>query len=189
VRGLCYGSLDVGLSRNGRQHAGALGKAISPLGLHAVYTSGLRRAFETAQLLAAPSGLSPRVHPALRELDFGEWEGCSYEDIAAADPALYREWMERPTTVRFPSGECFADLRARVIPALAEIRQRHPRSVVAVVAHGGVTRVVLGSALGMRDDEIFELDQDYGGVSVIDWLGEIALVRAVNADLAARVWT
>jgi alpha-ribazole phosphatase len=158
------------------------------MGLHAVYTSGLRRALETAQFLAAPSGLTPRVHPALRELDFGEWEGCSYDDIAAAEPALYREWMESPTTIRFPGGECFADLRARVLPALMEIRQRHAGSVVAIVAHAGVTRVVLAGALGMRDEEIFQLDQDYGALSVIDWFGETALVRVVNADLAAGAW-
>jgi broad specificity phosphatase PhoE len=185
VRGLCYGSLDVGLSQNGVRQADALGKALSPLGVHAVYASGLRRALETAHSIAAQLGLHVRVHPALRELNFGEWEGRSHDEIASAEPALYRAWMESPTTARFPGGESYADLRARVLRALAEIRQRHARSVIAVVAHGGVTRVVLATALHMGDDEIFQLDQDYGGVSVIDWFGETAVVHVVNADLAA----
>jgi broad specificity phosphatase PhoE len=54
--------------------------------------------------------------------------------------------------------------------------------VAAVVAHGGVIRVLLARALGLRDDEVFTIPQDYGGVSVVDWSGETALVRVVNAD-------
>lgn len=189
VRGRCYGSLDVGLSQDGRRHAEALGRALSALGMQAVYTSGLRRALETAQSIAEPSGLSARVHPALRELDFGELEGRSYDEIALAEPGLYRAWMENPTTTRFPGGESYPDLRARVLSALAEIRQRHARSVIAVVAHGGVTRVMLATALDMRDDEIFQLDQDYGGVSVVDWFADTAVVRLVNAGVAVGRWT
>jgi broad specificity phosphatase PhoE len=185
VRGRCYGSLDVGLSQDGWRHAEALGRALSPLGMQALYTSGLRRALETAHSIATPLGLSACVHPELRELDFGEWEGRSYDEIAAAEPALYRAWMESPTTARFPGGESYAELRARVLRALAEIRQRHAGLVIAVVAHGGVTRVALATALDMRDDEIFQLDQVYGGVSVIDWLADTAVVRLVNADVAA----
>jgi alpha-ribazole phosphatase len=185
VRGRCYGSLDVGLSQEGRRHAEALGTALAPLGMQAVYSSGLRRALETAKSIAAALDLRARVHPELRELDFGEWEGRSYDEIAAAEPALYRGWMDDPTTIRFPGGESYADLRARVLRVLAEIRARHARSIIGIVAHGGVTRVVLATALDLRDDEIFQLDQDYGGVSVIDWLADTAVVRLVNADVTA----
>jgi alpha-ribazole phosphatase len=186
VRGRCYGRFDVGLSESGRRHAEELGKALSPLGLEAIYGSGLRRALETAEAIAAPLGLSVQVDPALRELDFGEFEGRSYDELAAAEPLLYRAWMENPTAVRFPSGESYADLRARVLRLLAEVREHHRQSVIGIVAHGGVTRTVLADALGMPNDRIFDLEQDYGGVSVIDWFGEHAVVRVLNADLASE---
>ena len=128
-------------------------------------------------------GLEPRVRPDLRELDFGELEGRTYEEIAANKPALWRTWMETPTAVSFPGGESYAHLRARLAKALEEIRAEHSGSVVAVVAHGGVNRALLAPALGLRDDEIFAIPQNYGGVSVVDWLADAAVAHSVNADL------
>jgi broad specificity phosphatase PhoE len=182
ARGRCYGRLDVDLSDEGRRHADALGTALASFGVKALFSNPLRRARETARLIGACLDLEPRVHAGLA--DFGELEGRTYEEIAVSDPALYRAWMQRPTAVRFPGGESYADLRDRVLAALAEIRAEHPGSVVALVAHGGVIRVILASALALRD-EIFGFAQDYGGVSVVEWDGEIARVQIVNADLAA----
>jgi alpha-ribazole phosphatase len=183
VLGRCYGRRDVELSEEGRRHAGALGTALAGFGVRALYSSPLRRAEDTARLIGARLDLEPRVHVGLSEIDFGELEGRTYDEIAASETALYRLWMERPTAVRFPGGESYAELRARVSDVLAEIRREHGDAVVAVVAHGGVIRVLLALALGLRDDEVFAIPQDYGGVSVVDWSGETALVRAVNADL------
>ena len=183
AHGHCYGSLDVDLSPEGRSHADALGAVLSSFGVHVLYSSPLRRALETARLIGAHLGLEPRVRPDLRELDFGELEGRTYEEIAASEPALWRTWMETPTAVRFPGGESYADLRARLAKALEEIRAEHSGSVVAVVAHGGVNRALLAPALGLRDDEIFAIPQSYGGVSVVDWLADAAVAHSVNADL------
>jgi broad specificity phosphatase PhoE len=91
--------------------------------------------------------------------------------------------MDEPARVRFPGGEGLPDLRARVVPALAEIRARHEGHAVAVVAHGGVIRVVLADALGLEDGALFRLDQAEGGVSVVDWLDGVPLVRVANATL------
>ena len=189
AHGRCYGCLDVGLSASGRKHAEDLGNAIASLGVEAVYASPLRRSLETARLVGKRLGLELRVRPDLRELDFGELEGRTYDEIAAGEPALYRTWMETPTAVRFPGGESYADLHERVGNVLARIRQDHPDSVVAVVAHGGVNRVLLAVALGLRGDEIFGIEQDYGRISVVDWSEEAAVVHVVNADLArAAAW-
>jgi broad specificity phosphatase PhoE len=141
------------------------------------------RAEETARLIGARLDLEPRIHAGLTEIDFGELEGRTYDEIAASEPELYRLWMERPTTVRFPGGESYAELSARVRDVLAEIRREHGGSVVAVVAHGGAIRAMLALALGLRDDEVFKIRQDYGGVSIVDWSGDTARVRVVNADL------
>jgi alpha-ribazole phosphatase len=189
AQGRCYGRLDVGLSASGRKHAKDLGNAIASLGVEAMYASPLRRSLETARLVGKRLGLEPQVRPDLRELDFGELEGRTYDEIAASEPALYHTWMETPTAVRFPGGESYADLHARVGNVLARIRQDHPDSVVAVVAHGGVNRVLLAIALGLRGDEIFGIEQGYGRVSVVDWSEEAAVVHVVNADLArAGAW-
>lgn len=183
ARGRCYGRLDVDLSDAGRRHAEGLGTALASFGVGALFSSPQRRALETARFIGARLDLEPTEHPELAEIDFGEFEGRRYEEIAASEPALYRAWMDTPTAVRFPGGESFTDLRARVLPAVAEIRAAHAGSVVVLVAHGGVIRAVLAAALALPDDEIFGLPQDYGGVSIVDFSAAGAAVRAVNADL------
>jgi alpha-ribazole phosphatase len=182
-RGRCYGRLDVRLSPQGLRQAQALAAALAAPRLAAVYTSPLSRALDTARPIAAAQGLEPAVIEALAELDFGEVEGLRYDEIESQRPELFRAWMDEPARVRFPGGEGLPDLRARVVPALAEIRARHEGHAVAVVAHGGVIRVVLADALGLEDGALFRLDQAEGGVSVVDWLDGVPLVRAANATL------
>ena len=186
VRGRCYGRLDVDLSAEGRRQAGELAAGLAELQLAAVYSSPLSRALETARAIAVARGLEPVADDALREIDFGELEGLTYEEIEAERPEVFRAWMERPTSVRFPGGESFADLRARVLGAVGAIRDRHAGEVAAVVAHGGVIRVVLADALGLVDGAVFRLDQAYGGLSVVDWVGGVPVVRVVNAVLYSR---
>jgi broad specificity phosphatase PhoE len=181
ARGRCYGRLDVRLSARGLRQAEAL--ALVDHRFAAVYSSPLARALDTARPIADAQGLEPIVLDAIVELDFGEVEGLRFDEIEAARPELFRAWMDEPARVRFPGGEGLADLRARVLPALAEIRARHEREAVAVVAHGGVIRVVLAEALGLDDGALFRLDLSEGGVSVVDWLDGVPLLRAANATL------
>jgi broad specificity phosphatase PhoE len=183
VHGRAYGSLDVPLSALAVEQAAKLAQALDGVRLDAVYASPLRRALETATPLAVHHKLVPVVHEDLREIDFGEIEGNRYEEIEQGRPDLFRSWMSDPTGVSFPGGESFADLRLRVLGAAEEIRARHHADTVALVAHGGPIRVLLAAALAMPDDAIFTLDQAYGALSVIDWLGETPVVWTMNAGL------
>ena len=175
ARGRCYGTLDVGLSDAGRAHARLLAPTLAPIAT--VYASPRRRALETAELL----GGSPVVDDDLREIDFGDFEGRRYEEIEQSDPELYRAWMERPTTVQFPGGESFADLREPALRAFDAIRSAHESAVV--VTHGGVIRAGVAAWLGMPDEAIFRLDQSYCGVTIVEWLDGTPILRLLNADL------
>ena len=193
MRGRCYGNLDVPLSDAGRQRAEELGTVLSELPLTAVYSSPLSRSLGTAAAIAAVQRLDVLAEERLREIDFGELEGLTYDEVRAerlrstrVGFELYRAWMETPTRVRFPGGEAFTDLQRRVLAAAAEIRSRHDGEAVAIVAHGGVVRVVLADALGLADEAIFRLGQSHGGVSVVDWLEGAPVVRLVNAVLYSR---
>ena len=178
-RGRCYGRLDVELDDDGRRAAVGLAHALRDVALDAVYTSPRRRALETARPLANAHGLEPFVDERLAELDFGELEGRTYDEIAATEPELYRAWMDAPTTVQFPGGDSYAKLRTRALAAVTEIRAA-AAATAAVVTHGGVVRAILADCLQMPDAAIFALAQDYCGVSVVDWFGDTPLVRVVN---------
>lgn len=170
MRGRCYGTLDVGLSPSGLRDA----ERLTGLECDAVYSSPRVRAIDTARAIA----VDVRIDDDLRELDFGDLEGRTYDEIAASEPELYRAWMERPTTVTFPGGESFALLKERALAALDRIRAAHNCAVV--VTHGGIIRAALAEWLSMPDEAIFRLDQSYCGISVVDWLDEVPVVRAVN---------
>ncbi|MGH3023712.1 MAG: alpha-ribazole phosphatase, partial [Gaiellaceae bacterium] len=186
AEGRCYGRLDVGLSAEGRRRSEELGAALAATPLAAVYSSPSTRALDTAVAVASPQGLAPVVDDRLFEIDFGELEGLTFDEIRRRWAALYREWMERPTQVTFPGGESFADLRSRVLSAVARIRERHEADAVAVVAHGGVVRVVLAEVLELPERAIFRFGLDFGGVTVVDWLDGTAVMRAVNVLLYSR---
>jgi broad specificity phosphatase PhoE len=181
-RGRCCGRLDLVLSAHGRQQANALAVRLSELPLAAVYASPARRALQTAHPIASAHGLSPIEHPALQELDFGELEGLTYDEIATRHPQLYATWMREPSRVSFPGGESYRDLRARVLTAAAELSERHRGATFAAVTHAGPIRALLASSLAMVDEAIFRLDQQHGAISIVDWLEDTPIVRVVNAD-------
>jgi alpha-ribazole phosphatase len=179
VRGRCYGRLDVGLSPAGVANAERLARGLRTLDLAAVYTSPRQRAVQTAAVLGAPI-----VDERLRELDFGELEGRTFEEIERERPEFFRQWMQTPTLVRFPGGECYDELRTRVVASVADAAAIHPEATVAIVAHGGVVRAALADALGMKDERAFALDVGYGRVSVVDWFDSTLVVRLVNGTSA-----
>ena len=183
VHGRAYGSLDAPLSALALEQAAKLAQALESVRLDAVYSSPLRRALETATPLAVHRKLVPIVHEGFREIDFGEIEGSRYEEIEESSPGLFQSWISDPTGVTFPGGESFAELRLRVLAAAEEIRERHRGSAVALVAHAGVTRTIVAASLSMPDEALFRLDQAYGAVSVIDWLGETPILRVLNASV------
>ena len=182
VRGRCYGSLDVGLSNSGREQAAMLAADLAEVDAAAVYTSTLQRAHETAAAIAARMRVPLLPIDDLREVDFGDCEGLSYEEISRAMPDLHTRWMTAPTTVTFPNGEGFAALSCRVNKAAAGIRRERTGRTSIVVTHGGVCRVLLAEALELRAELIFRIDIDYARVSVIDWYDTEPTVRLINGQ-------
>jgi alpha-ribazole phosphatase len=181
--GRCYGTLDVALSAAGRSEAAALAATLSSERIQAVVSSPRARSVETAKAIAHAHGLEVQQEPRLCELDFGELEGRTYDELAASMPELYAEWMSTPTTVQFPGGESYADLHARALAAVEAIREAHDGETVVAVTHGGVVRAVLREVLGVPAARIFRIAVDPASVSIVEWLGGDPVVLAVNRRL------
>lgn len=181
ARGLCYGSLDVALSPKGIQQAHALAAALAKEPFAAIYTSPRQRCRQAARILAAGRACPLDTVAALRELDFGELEGRTYDEISTTYPDVYRQWMERPTETQFPGGESFHDMRARVVAATQELRSRHAGQSIALVTHGGVIRILLADALGIEAANIFRIAQRYGALNAIRYFEETAMVDLMNS--------
>jgi broad specificity phosphatase PhoE len=182
------GETDVPLSPVGIKELQELSGAIvkrflsSERPLAAIYSSDLQRSIESARILADMSGITPLVVPALRELGFGAWEGLTYEQITERYPEEFAAWKKAYNRKGPPGGgESMATLRRRVIKALDQILACHKNGErIAIVAHGGVNRVILCHFLGLPLNRIFSLGQQHGAMNVIELRDGRAVVRILN---------
>jgi broad specificity phosphatase PhoE len=182
VYGRCYGRLEPGLSHRGREQMRQAWLLLNSQSPSAVYSSPSRRAVESTALrsIATPA---MAVDERLREIDFGAFEGLTYDEIAIRYPQKYDQWMTRPHDVVFPGGESFATMAARVRQALEEIRRKHSGETVVTVSHGGINRVALAQALDLDPCRIFRLAQAYACVNVIDYAADESVVLVMNASV------
>lgn len=180
ARQRCCGSFDVALSPNGRLQIARAARALKSEPITVVFSSPLSRALEGARMIADECSCPCEVLPALREIDFGDFEGRGYDEIAARYPAEYRSWMEDPARVTFPNGESFSMLRARVLDAFSDIAKQRAGETVAIVSHGGVIRALIAWALQAPDDCIFRIAQDFGAMNLLVVTKGIPSVQLLN---------
>ncbi|WP_239014583.1 histidine phosphatase family protein [Archangium violaceum] len=180
TRGRCYGRLDVGLSSTGVMQAERAARFLAEAPLLRIYTSPRQRARESAAPLAELKGMAVDTEDAFREIDFGLFEGLTYEEAEKRYPEVYAQWMAHPARVRFPEGESYSEMRERVRSAGRELRTRHAGETFVLVSHGGVNRTLLAEALGMPDDNLFRLEQGYAAVNIIDFYGDEPIVKMMN---------
>jgi probable phosphoglycerate mutase len=155
----------IHLSVEGRQQAEHLARRLAGLPLAAVYASPLERCAETAEAIAVPHGLAVRTVPELAEVDYGRWTGRSMPQLVRT--TLWKKVQQAPSSVSFPEGEGLIDAQRRGVAALEEIAGRHPRSVVAVVSHADVIRLVLAHYAGLHIDLFQRLIVSPASVSAV----------------------
>ena len=114
-----YGVTDVPLSDVGRAQVLAAKRRIGGETYRGVWASTLCRSWESARIVAPGGGI--RLDSDLREIDFGDWEGLTKEEIAVHDPAGFAEWQEQKLDFTFPGGETRNEFRARVARAFGDV--------------------------------------------------------------------
>ena len=112
----------------------------------------------------------------------GEWEGRILAALHEHAPGLVAQLFNDPASFKYPGGESFAAFTARVQRALDQLLITHGTGEVALVAHGGVCRAIIGNALGMPTHNWLRLAQDYGCLNVIDWYDVNPTVRLLNGS-------
>jgi broad specificity phosphatase PhoE len=142
------GHADPPLNELGRRQSGELAETLAGEGIARVYASPLRRAAETAEIVARRLGLEVEPVEGLREIDVGGWSGLTRDEVAERFPEQYALWLERAPH-GYEDGETYAELAGRVLPALRSLAARHPDETVLVVTHGGPSRVAQAAAAGI----------------------------------------
>ena len=136
------GFRDTPLNDTGRRQASELAERTAGLGIATLWSSDLQRARETAEIVGARVGLTPRFDARLREASRGRWEGHLFRDVAAREPELFAAWMKAGPEWRFPGGESLLEHQARVAASVQEIRE-HGQLPAMALCHGGSIRVML----------------------------------------------
>ena len=132
------GHTDIELDAVGHEQAQRVAAALADDPLHAVYSSDLQRARQTAAPLAERTGLPLRVDTGLRERAFGEFEGLSFAQIEQRWPEQAARWRQRDPEFGAPGGEVLRAFRTRVVAAVARLAQAHRGQHIVLVTHGGV---------------------------------------------------
>lgn len=134
-----------------------------------IISSDLQRAIATADAL---QGDRDRLadSQALRELNFGDWDGRLFADIAKTDPVTSREFWETPGTIAAPNGESWNDLSARISNAVDAVIASHGIGDIVIVAHFAVILTALQRASGMPSKAAFSFKIDNLSVTRLDFL-------------------
>ncbi len=180
--GRIYGQTDAGCDTGDRQSFGALAGLLP---VDAVWViSSLRRTRETAEAIAT-AGMAvpePLVEPDFAEQNFGRWQGLKWEEMEAAEPAVYDAFWRDPTRNAPPEGESYVAQIARTRAAIERLTAEHPGRNVVSVSHGGTIRAAVAVALGLTPEATMAVVVDNLSVTRINYV-EDGLLRA-----RAGVW-
>jgi len=186
------GRIDVPLSPVGEAQALAVAERLAAVEVAAVCASPLQRAQRTALPIAEAHGLAVVPFEGLLDIDYGDWGGRAFTEVADEWPALYARWRSEPHRVRIPGGESLSDVRQRVSAGLDELVDRHQDEILVLVGHQVVNKILLCLVLGLENSAFWRIrqdtccinrfDHDGGGYTLLT-LNEVGHLPSWPADL------
>jgi broad specificity phosphatase PhoE len=166
MAGTFCGHSDPELNTRGRAQVAELINRLRMDQIGVVYTSDLRRAHATGTAIAEAFGIDCHVRRALREINFGRWEGITWNEIELRDDAYARQWIVEYPSLPAPDGESFHDFERRVLDEVKFLTLKADTAdcSIAVVTHAGVLRTVLCALQGCSEDNAWEQTRSYCSV-------------------------
>ena len=170
LQGRYHGQSDVPLNDNGRAQAQLLAQQLMGQSFAAIYSSDLKRARETAEIIARAIHLPVTLEPRLREIDQGEWEGQLVDDIKARYAMLWQERILDPINVRPPNGETVGEVATRVCTALDDIARLYSVSKVLISSHGLALATVICKVRDISIGQAYNMIPDNAIPVWVNWV-------------------
>ena len=160
------GQSDVPLSEIGNQQAESIAGRLAGQEIDAIYASDLKRAWQTAQVIAAQIGLDVISEPRLRELKFGILEGLTFEEAEEKYPEMITAWLDdfNNTPERAETIDMF---NARIVSLLDDLKRKHDEQVVLLVGHGGSLSEILRAVLGLSLEKRWYIQMENASLSEV----------------------
>jgi broad specificity phosphatase PhoE len=168
VQEVFRGRIDVELNQTGIKQAELLAEHLSHLKLDAIYSSPLKRAVKTAEIIAHYHKIDVEIAPGLIDCDFGQWQGLRLQEVKDRYKKLYAEWLKNPHQVKMPDGESLNGVRKRALRVVNEVIAKHD-GIVVLVAHRVVNKVLICALLGLGNSHFWNIRQDNCGMTTFTY--------------------
>lgn len=164
------GRIDINLDEAGVRQAELLGEYLSNLELDAIYSSPLRRALDTANIIAQYQKVGIQVTNGLIDFNYGEWQGLPEREVKRLYQTLHNEWHTNPDRVKMPGGESLADVRERAVGVVNDVISKY-RGGIVLVSHRVVNKILICSLLGLDNAHFWNIKQDVAGITTFSYVG------------------
>lgn len=183
------GRVDVPLDTTGIEQAKKTGSRIAKEWLPAaIYASPLERTMKTAEIIASYYDLKVQDEPGLIDIDAGEWQGLTHEQVQQRWPELYKTWFSNPQSMQIPGGEGLEQVRERAMAALQRLADQHPDQTLVLVTHAAVIRTIILAALKLGNDRFWHIGQDTCAINVLDRQDGDYKVDMINNTDPQKPW-
>lgn len=175
------GHADVALTDLGVEQYHLLKDRLADSHISACYSSDLTRCKIGANIICEQFGIEPVHRSELRELNIGIWESLTWQEIQSRWPNEWQARLNDLVNYRVPEGENLLDVEARAMPVVREMLERHRGQELLLVGHGGLNRIILLNAIGAPLVNMFNIEQNYGCLNIIDYYADgRATVKLLN---------
>ena len=175
-----WGKTDVELSEAGIKQSEQLRDRLAKEKINAVYSSTLKRARTTAEIIAIKHNLTVQPCQELDECNFGYAEGLTFPEIQTLHPELAKALDGFDTPVQFPGGESFGDFEKRVKGFLNRLTEYKDKDIIVVVAHGGTLLLIICHLLEIGAKHWRKMRLELASISVLDTYPRGAILSSLN---------
>lgn len=169
LEGRYQGQEDVPLNAAGEAQARQLAADLDGRRFTAIYSSDMKRARRTAQILAGRLGLTVQIDRRLREISMGEWEGLLFPEVKEKYPLHIQERRQNPLHARSPGGETALEVAGRMAQAVDEIVRKHPEGPLLIVSHGFALATLICQARGLSVGEAYRQVPENAVPQIVEW--------------------
>jgi len=173
------GRIDVELNETGIKQAELLAEYLSESKIDAIYSSSLKRALKTAEIIAGYHKLNVEIAPGLIDFDYGKWQGLPHQEVKGKYKELYAEWINSPDKVKMPAGESLNDVRKRAAGVVDNVLAKYDGTVV-LVSHRVVNKVLICALLGLDNSHFWNIRQDTCGITTFIYENERFILTKHN---------
>ncbi|HEB12465.1 MAG TPA: GNAT family N-acetyltransferase [Actinobacteria bacterium] len=180
------GRTDLDLSKLGQSNARLLAGHLRDAHVKEIFSSKMRRAVQTAEAVAVNHGSKVNQQSLLNEIDFGVWEGLTYDEIVRSYPEIAEKWSTNPYSINIPAGEQWPVFTERVLSGWNEIiemaaaEQADDEKTVLIVTHAGCIKIILAEILGISKERAWRIYQNKGALNHLTVAGQQVKVQRIN---------